>query len=84
MLVRRIFKLDVTDLPRAGDRFLLTTTQQLVQVVALTEDDMEVRCRYVIGGSVGTSRLDGTVVGFTLSWLRKHSTPIAVRQRENA
>lgn len=84
VLVRRILKLDLTDLPRPGDRFVLTTTKQLVQIVALVEDDMEVRCRYVIAGEIGKSRLDGTVVGFTLSWLRKHAAPINTPEPENA
>lgn len=84
VLVRRILKLDLTDLPRPGDRFMLQWTRQVVQVVALTEDDMEVRCRYVVAGAIGRARGDGTTVGFTIAWLRKHSAQVRVSQPENA
>jgi hypothetical protein len=81
VLVRRIFQLDRTDLPRPGERWRLPTGP-IIELVALVEDDSEVRCRYLIDGLPGD--LPEHVVGFTLVWLRKHAAPLGLSQSENA
>lgn len=81
VLVRRILQLDRTDLPRPGERWRLPTGPE-VELVALVEDDSEVRCRYLVDGAPGD--LPEHVVGFTLAWLRKHAAPLGVASPENA
>lgn len=81
VLVRRILKLDLSDLPRPGERWRLPTGP-VIELVALVEDDSEVRCRYVVGDAPGPRAEH--VVGFTLAWLLKYAAPLEVAQPENA